>query len=302
MRAAYGVLSHHSQGLLLRHPGMEENDWTYPCVWLRPSQIKIRRSDSFMHHPAHCIIDLLRGSHMRSPIQISREMITNLGENGVPHTIFAELFRNSLSSTIDSLLDWDGLDAMPRLWNTIAKDWNVMSGRIARESSWTARARGVRVYDQEDDSEDEEADDADSPPRSTAWWGDDISGCPSTLEETVMTFLDSGFHPASNSILAEKLHIMVKNAVKARMGKYRVKIPMSCAAFIVPGTFLPPDISLITNPFSRSARSATGGRNSREVVSAYPFETRRSEVRESCRRCVGMYFHLSLRRQILLSN
>jgi hypothetical protein len=67
-----------AKGLLLRHPGMEENDWTYPCVWLRPSQIKIRRSDSFMHHPAHCIIDLLRGSHMRSPIQISREMITNL--------------------------------------------------------------------------------------------------------------------------------------------------------------------------------------------------------------------------------
>ena len=172
---------------------------------------------------------------MQSPIQISREMITNLGENGVPHTIFAELFRNSLSSTIDSLLDWDGQDAMPRLWAAVFKKWNVMAARIARESTWTARARGVQLYEQEDDSEDEEADDADSLPQSTAWWGDDISGCPSSLEETVMSFLDSGFHPASNSILAEKLHILVKNTVKSSMGKYRVKIPMSCSAFVVPG-------------------------------------------------------------------
>ncbi|KAF8273707.1 RNA dependent RNA polymerase-domain-containing protein [Lactarius quietus] len=219
-----------AKGLLLQHPGKEETSWTYPCVWLRPSQIKIRHSDSLMHHPAHCIIDVLRGSHMQSPIQISGEMIINLGENGVPHTIFAELFRHSLSSTIDSLLDWDGQDAMPRLWAAISKQWHVMSARIARESSWTARARGAQLHDQEDDSEDEEAEDADS----TAWWGDDISGCPSTLEETVMSFLDSGFHPASNSILAEKLLIMVKHKVKSYMAKYRVKIPMSCSAFIVP--------------------------------------------------------------------
>lgn len=223
-----------AKGLLLQHPGKEENSWTYPCVWLRPSQIKIRHSDSFMHHPAHCIIDVLRASHMQSPIQISREMIINLAENGVPHTIFAELFSNSLSSTIDSLLDWDGQDAMPRLWAAIFKKGNVMAARIARESTWTARARGVQLYEHEDDSEDEETDDTDSLPQSTAWWGDDISGCPSSLEETVMTFLDSGFHPACNSILAEKLRIVAKNAVKSRMGKYRVTVPMSCSAFVVP--------------------------------------------------------------------
>lgn len=215
---------------------------------------------------------------MQSPIQISREMITNLGENGVPHTIFAELFCHSLSSMIDSLLDWDGQDAMPRLWAAIFKKGNVMAGRIARESSWTARARGVQLYEQEDDSEDEEAEDTDSLPRSTAWWGDDISGCPSTLEETVMSFLDSGFHPASNSILAEKLHIVVKNVVKSCMGKYRVKVPMSCSAFIVPGMFRPSDLTIILNIYFRSAWSATGGRNSCEVFSAFSYETRRSEV------------------------
>ncbi len=180
---------------------------------------------------------------MQSPIQISREMITNLAENGVPPTIFAELFCHSLSSTIDSLLDWDGQDAMPRLWAAIFKKWNVMGARIARESTWTARARGVQLYEQEDDSEDEEADDAESLPQSTAWWGDDISGCPSSLEETVMAFLDSGFHPASNSILAEKLHIVVKNAVRSRMSKFRVTVPMSCSAYVVPGMCLASDLS-----------------------------------------------------------
>ena len=172
------------QGLLLQHPGKVENNWTYPCVWLRPSRIKIKHSDSFMHHPAHCIIDVLVGTHMQSPIHISREMITNLGENGVPHAIFAELFCNSLSSVIDSLLDWDGQDAMPRLWEAVFKKWRVMAGRIARESPWTARARGVQQYDREDDNEDEEAEDADS-----------LLGSTSSLEETVLSFWTLVFIP-----------------------------------------------------------------------------------------------------------
>jgi RNA-dependent RNA polymerase len=252
-------------------------------------------NESFMKHPAHCIIDVLRGSHMQSPIQISREMITNLGENGVPHTIFAELFRNSLSTRIDSLLDWDGHDAMPRLWASIFRKGNVMAARIARESTWTARARGAQSYEQEDDNEDEEAEDTDSLPRSIAWWEDDISGCPSTLEETVLSFLEYGFHPTSNSILAEKLRIVVKTAVKSCMGKYRVNVPMSCSAFIVPGRFRPSDLTTMLNAYFRSTRSATRGRNSREVFSALPYETRRSEVREGCRRCVGTFVFFPLK-------
>lgn len=232
---------------------------------------------------------------MQSPIQISREMITNLGENGVPHTIFTELFCRSLSTKIDSLLDWDGQDAMPRLWASIFKQRDVMAARIARESTWTARARGVRLYEQEDDSEDEEAEDTDSLPRSTPWWGDDISGCPSTLEETVLSFLEYGFHPKYNSILAEKLHIMVKTAVKSCMGKYRVNIPMSCSAWIVPGMFRPSNLTTMLNTYFRSTRSATRGRNSCEVLSALPYETRRPEVREGCRRCLGRFFIFLLR-------
>lgn len=174
---------------------------------------------------------------MQSSIQISREIIINLAENGVPSSIFTDLFCLSLEDTISPLLSWDGENAMALLWAAIAKEGNVMAARIARESAWTARACGVQPYDQDDSSENYEGDDDTSPSHSIAWWGDAISGCPSSLEETVMAFLDTGFNPASNSILAERLHIIAKKAVTSWISKSRVTIPMSCSALIVPGKF-----------------------------------------------------------------
>ncbi|KAH9962190.1 RNA dependent RNA polymerase-domain-containing protein, partial [Russula dissimulans] len=221
-----------AKGLLLLHPGKEENSWTHPCVWLRPSQVKIQHSPSYLQTSAHRIIDVLRGSCMQSSVQISREIIINLSENGVSPEIFADLFSQSISEKVTLLLDWDGQDSMAQLWATVFKEGGIMAARVARESSWTARAHGVELYNQEESSDDE-ADDLSSS-HSTAWWGDDISGSPSSLEETVIALLDSGFSPMSNSILAEKLHIVAKKAVKSCMSKYRVTIPMSCSAFIVP--------------------------------------------------------------------
>jgi RNA-dependent RNA polymerase len=231
------------QGLLLLHPGKEENGWTHPCVWLRPSQIKITHSD--LENPAHRIIDILRGAHMQGSVQISREIIINLSENGVPPNVFEDLFCQSLEGIISPLLVWDGQDAMSRLWAAVSSEGNVMASRMARESAWTARALNIGCYDH-DNNEDEDEDDIDdntSFSHSTAWWGDDLSGCPSSLEETVMAFLDTGFEPGSNTILAEKLHIIAKKAVRTCISKYRVMIPMSCSGLIVPGMSLPLGLS-----------------------------------------------------------
>jgi len=167
---------------------------------------------------------------MQNSVQISREMTINLSENGVSSGIFIDLFCQSMENVISPLLNWDGQDAMAKLWVAVAKEGNVMAARIARESAWTAKARGVQLYDQDSSTEDD-----DSLSHSIAWWGDEISGCPSSLEETIMSFLDTGFHPASNSALAEKLHIVAKKAVKSSISKSRVTIPMSCSALIVPG-------------------------------------------------------------------
>ena len=210
-----------------------ENSLEHPCVWLRPSQIKIKHSERFLNHPSHRIIDTLRCSHLQSPVQISKEIIVNLSENGVFSDIFISLFCQSMEDVISPLLNWDGQDAMAKLWTAIAKEGNVMASRIARESAWTARACGIQLYDQDDSTENYEDDSSLS--YSIAWWADEISGCPSSLEETVMSFLDTGFHPASNSMLAEKLYIIAKKAVKLCISKSRITIPMSCSAFIVPG-------------------------------------------------------------------
>jgi RNA-dependent RNA polymerase len=120
----------------------------------------------------------------------------------------------------------------------VFKEGNIMSGRIARKSSWTAKASGFKSHNDQDDvnDDDEEPNDDDSLLHSTAWWGDEISGCPSSLEETVLAFLDSGFHPSTNSIFAAKLHEVAKTAIRTSILKSRVKVPMSCRALIVPGT------------------------------------------------------------------
>lgn len=179
---------------------------------------------------------------MQSSVKISREIIINLSENGVPTSIFVDLLIQSLKDTTLSLLLWDGSDAMAQLWATVFKEGNVMSGRMARKSSWTARASGIRssLNDQEDVNDDDDDEELNSNSlHSTPWWGDEISGCPSSLEETVLAFLDSGFHPSTNSILAARLHEVAKTAVKSSIIKSRVKVPMSCRALIVPGIFFP---------------------------------------------------------------
>jgi RNA-dependent RNA polymerase len=74
---------------------------------------------------------------------------------------------------------------------------------------------------------------------SRAWWADQISGQPSTLHETVMSLLDSGFTPMNCYILLEKLKQVVLDTVKKYMHRSRLEVPMSCTAWIIPGEVLP---------------------------------------------------------------
>ena len=176
---------------------------------------------------------------MQSPVQVSKEIVINLSENGVSPNLFVDLCYQSIENAISPLLHWDGKDAMPQLWAAVAGECNVMAARVALESAWTARARGVAGMQQYDQDESNAGfEDDDSLPQSIAWWGDDISGCPSSLGETVLTFLDTGFHPATNAVLAERLDHVARQAVKSCISKNRVTIPMSCSALIVPGMLL----------------------------------------------------------------
>ncbi|KAG6806732.1 hypothetical protein H0H93_002530, partial [Arthromyces matolae] len=124
------------------------------------------------------------------------------------------------------------------LWTKVERSGSVLYARRAREAAGEARARGLGGYSNEDDDQDE--DDVDAlrydigQDRSKAWWADQISGCPSSLEETVLVLLDAGFRPQDSSILRDKLKQVVKTAVKTRTAKYKYDLAQSASAFVVP--------------------------------------------------------------------
>lgn len=215
-----------------------------PKIWMRPSQIKIKYPPN--HHdpldPSHRIIEVLRTSHMRSPARISAETIINLSENGVPSFIFEDLLKAQVREIKESLTTWEGPDAMYKLWSTVERSGAVLFSRRAREAAGEARVRGFgdRSADEGDDDDkdiDEDGVEFDSvlEQRSTAWWADQTSGCPSSLEETVMVLLDSGFTPQDCPVLREKLKKVVISKIKTSTMNYRYEVLHSALAFVVPG-------------------------------------------------------------------
>lgn len=204
---------------------------------LRPSQIKINYDPTKALDPAMCIVDVLKTSHMRTPIRISSEVIINLAENGVPHKVFVELLRKGLQEQVEGLTTWDGPEAMFDLWCAVSRAEGVMSARLAREAAGEARARGHSSREADEDNDfdaDDDIEDLDAA-KSTAWWGDEISGCPSSLAETVMYLLDSGFTPSNCAVLREKLGFVIKSTINNYVLRYRLDVPMSCSAWLIPG-------------------------------------------------------------------
>lgn len=211
---------------------MNESDT--PCVWLRPSQIKIKYPDSGVRLPkGQVIIDVLRSSHVRSPSRLAAETIVNLAENGVPFDVFTNLMREDLDNMVDRFLEWEGPDAKFKLWHNVARGGGVVAARMAREAGGEARMRGFSEKDEDEDEDD--LDGFQDSPQSAAWWADEISGCPSSISEIILTMLDAGFTPQECPFLAEKLKHFIRSLVKAYLKHPRLEVSMSCIAWIVPG-------------------------------------------------------------------
>ncbi|KAF9465114.1 RNA dependent RNA polymerase-domain-containing protein [Collybia nuda] len=236
-----------------------------PVVYLRPSQIKINYPSERLADPAHLIIEVLRTSYMRSPARVSPETIINLAENGVPDRIFRNLLKQSITNIIEGLTTWEGPDAMFNLYVNVERAGGVFHARRAREAAGEARARGLgdrSVEEADDEDEDEEGlkeFDRATDERSIAWWVDQISGCPSSLEETVMVLLDAGFTPQTSPVLREKLKKVVTTRVKNNSQKFRFDVLCSAIAFVVPdpyGVLGPDEIQVKCS--SRKLQTAEG--------------------------------------------
>ncbi|KAI6047736.1 RNA dependent RNA polymerase-domain-containing protein [Pisolithus marmoratus] len=218
-----------AKGLLIIHPDTFTNDSDVPRVWLRPSQIKIKYPITFPLPKARVTIDVLRSSHLRCPSHLSAEIIVNLADNGVPYEVFLDLTRENLDDIVDNLLAWDGPTAMFELWCHVAQAGGVIAARKAREAAGEARMRGLSERDEEEEDEDDLESFGDSP-QSTAWWADDLSGCPSSIGETILVMLDAGFTPQNCPFLADKIKNFARSSVKAYLKAPQVGNPYGVLA------------------------------------------------------------------------
>ena len=213
-------------------------------VWVRPSQTKIKGQPT---DPGHLTLDLLRMSYVRTPAQISSEVIINISENSfgpnmsnASHDVLPELMEKALMDMVENFTTWEGPDAMYKLWATVEKAGGVNLMRKGRDMVGQQRFMGLgnRDYEDEDDSKDEaikDKDDGEFDSKSVAWWPDQISGCPSSLEETVMYFLDAGFTPQRCPVLREKLKKILETKISNKIDKMKIVINYSATAFVIPG-------------------------------------------------------------------
>ncbi|KAH9482728.1 putative RNA-dependent RNA polymerase SHL2 [Psilocybe cubensis] len=208
------------------------------CVQVTPSQRKIQFPEGRPVDLAHRIVDVLRASHTKAPCRLSVETIICLAENGVPKSAFLALLQKALVELVEPLLKWDTVEDMRTLWTNVRRLGGVMAARRAREEAGLARVKGYSDRNVDEDPDDDEGiDNSPSDKESVAWWADEVSGCPSSLEETVMCMLDAGFTPQDNPVLRDKLYRFIKGRVGYYIKGYRIDVPMSATAFIVPDTY-----------------------------------------------------------------
>lgn len=216
------------------------NAENYAYVEVTPSQRKIKFPPDVPIDPAHRVIDVLRASHTKAPCRLSVETIMCLAEGGVTKQVFLNLLKQGLDELVQPLLEWESPEAMRALWSNIRRLGGVMAARRAREDAGLARVNGYLNRGNDDSElEDDEGLPTDvSEQRSVAWWTDEISGCPSSLEETIIRLLDSGFTPQNCPVLRDKLHKFIKSRIQNYIKSYRIDVPMSASAFLVPGRLL----------------------------------------------------------------
>ncbi|KDQ60341.1 hypothetical protein JAAARDRAFT_126352, partial [Jaapia argillacea MUCL 33604] len=223
-----------AKGLLLCcPPTMEGSMDDEPRIWLRKSQVKIKYGDDNAD-PANFIIDVLRKSHMTVQGRLSTETIMNLAQNNVPHKVLIDLMHDGIMNTAKSLTSCAGPDGDIQLWLNVARADGIFPARLARLVQGKARAMGYVFEVDDDGQEDEDGIDGVLGEGSVAWRPDEISGCPSTLGETAMGLLDSGFTPDSCHNLHDKLAAVRDKAVKSIVSRYQVHLTMCTTAWIVP--------------------------------------------------------------------
>ncbi|KAF8761361.1 RNA-dependent RNA polymerase [Rhizoctonia solani] len=179
-------------------------------AWGRfPTCIQARIAGSkglFMLHPRH------RDLSEQPQIWISYEMIMSLSENGVREELLVKMLRDTIGEEARSL--------EPSL--------RPHGSEVLYDSIYTTqRSHGLLDFDDEDGEEEGTA---------LAKWDagpDPFSGQPASAQEQVLGWLQAGFLPTDKFVM-EKLVYLQKKTMEGLVKKYRIVVPHSVRAFIVP--------------------------------------------------------------------
>ncbi|KAF8708053.1 RNA-dependent RNA polymerase, partial [Rhizoctonia solani] len=217
-----------SKGLFMLHPRHRDLS-EQPQIWIRESQIKIQLdSNKTKWSPIHRILDVLSGPFVLESASISYEMIMSLSENGVREELLVKMLRDTIGEEARSLEPSLRPHGSEVLYDSIYTTQRVLQSRLRRVVSPDAqRAHGLLDFDDEDGEEEGTA---------LAKWDagpDPFSGQPASAQEQVLGWLQAGFLPTDKFVM-EKLVYLQKKTMEGLVKKYRIVVPHSVRAFIVP--------------------------------------------------------------------
>ncbi|KZT61949.1 hypothetical protein CALCODRAFT_303732 [Calocera cornea HHB12733] len=201
-----------------------------PAIWIRDSQLKIQYGPPDQWDPAMLTVDVVKHSYLRCPARLSAEALVVLADRGVSPSVLIENLRNCVTDEVDSLTGVKSEEPFG-LRMTMDNGGKTIAERLKRIAIGTARAQGLgdEASDFMDDEEFDQKED-----RSTAWWRDEISGCPSSIEESAMDVLDSGFTLQSCSYLRRKVQRVLEQRLTSVISRHKISVDSSAQAFAVP--------------------------------------------------------------------
>jgi hypothetical protein len=230
-----------AKGLWILHPC---DDSTQPKIWIRSSQNKINlRANSLApgkhwHERVHRIFDFVAASRVGTMSHISTQSILNLSHNGVPDDVLQSLMMEGLRLEVNPFLDWNRPHADIFLWDTINKAGRVSAGRLQRLAKERGRALGLQKKSWGDEWADANRQNLEpestSAPFQTFSGRDERTKAPISVYEKGLELLQAGFMPNRSQVLWLSIKTMMTLAIDDAINDYRIPIPKSTQAYIIP--------------------------------------------------------------------
>ncbi|KAG8887847.1 hypothetical protein FRB98_008870 [Tulasnella sp. 332] len=214
-------------------PDLDHRDHSVAEIFLRPSQLKIRMDPRYQHDLAKLTVDVIRPAKLTMPSRLSWEAIQILSWNGVPISVFELLQTRALEDQFGPLVRW-GEGPMLATAKCVEVLGRIMAGRRLRLAGGMARAQGLTSRDPGEADEGDEDIERVSDERSAPWWPDPVSGSASSLQEGTFNALLAGFRPESQPTLRSKMKNFLKSHLSAAARDFRIEVPKSLSALIVP--------------------------------------------------------------------